>query len=201
MEILKGLVVVLLGAAPVWSADWLTDGGNTKRTAWQQDERTFSKATIDDTRLLWKIELDNKPREMHSLFPPLIAEGVKTATGLKEIALVAGVSDNLYAIDVETGSLLWKRNLQGDWRPPDNYQGWEVLCPGGLTATPVISPSDVPGEYIVYAASWDGRLHRINLADGKNVVPPAKFMPPNGKPYALNLFKNVKSFLRFVKKY
>ena len=49
MERLKGLVVVLLGAAPVWSADWLTDGGNTKRTAWQQDERTFSKATIDDT--------------------------------------------------------------------------------------------------------------------------------------------------------
>lgn len=191
MEILKGLVVVLLGATPIWSADWLTDGGNTKRTAWQQDERIFSKATIDDTRLLWKIELDNKPREMHSLFPPLIAEGVKTATGLKEIALVAGVSDNLYAIDVKTGSLLWKRNLQGDWRPPDNYQGWEVLCPGGLTATPVISPSDVPGEYIVYAASWDGRLHRINLADGKNVVPPAKFMPPNGKPYALNLFKNV----------
>jgi hypothetical protein len=31
----------------------------------------------------------------------------------------------------------------------------------------------------------------VNAADGKDVVPPAKFMPPNGKPYAMNLFKNV----------
>ena len=31
----------------------------------------------------------------------------------------------------------------------------------------------------------------LNAADGEALAPPAKFMPPNGKPYALNLVNNV----------
>ena len=65
------------------------------------------------------------------------------------------------------------------------------MCPGGVTATPVIGPTAVPGRYTIYAVSWDGTLHQMNVADGEDVAPPAKFMPPNGKPYALNLWKNV----------
>ena len=34
-------------------------------------------------------------------------------------------------------------------------------------------------------------LHQLNVADGEEVAQPAKFMPPNGKPYALNLFNNM----------
>ena len=60
-----------------------------------------------------------------------------------------------------------------------------------MTATPVIGPGDTPGKYTLYAASWDGMLHRLNVADGEEIAPPAKFMPPNGKPYALNLVNNV----------
>ena len=48
-----------------------------------------------------------------------------------------------------------------------------------------------PGVYTVYAVSWDGRLRQINLADGKDVAPAEKFMPGNGKPYALNLVNGV----------
>ena len=66
-----------------------------------------------------------------------------------------------------------------------------MLCPGGMTANVTIGPGDAPGKYIIYAASWDGRLHKLNAADGEALAPPAKFMPPNGKPYALNLVNNV----------
>jgi hypothetical protein len=31
----------------------------------------------------------------------------------------------------------------------------------------------------------------LNAADGEDLAPPAKFMPPNGKPYGLNLWKGV----------
>jgi hypothetical protein len=65
------------------------------------------------------------------------------------------------------------------------------MCPGGITATPVVGATAVPGRYTIYAASWDGMLHQVNVADGEDVAPPAKFIPPNGKPYALNLWKNV----------
>ena len=43
-----------------------------------------------------------------------------------------------------------------------------------------------PGKYTIYAIAWDGRLHQINAADGSDVASPDKFLPPDGKPYALN---------------
>jgi outer membrane protein assembly factor BamB len=92
---------------------------------------------------------------------------------------------------VEQGELLWKKQFENTWTQQPGARAHYMLCPGGIMATPVIGPADAPGKYIIYAASWDGRLHRLNLADGNEVAPPAKFMPPDGKPYALNLVDNV----------
>ena len=105
--------------------------------------------------------------------------------------LVAGVSDNLYAIDATAGKLIWSRHFDSNWRPRSGDRPHYLLCPGGMTATPVIGPGKQGGDYVVYAASWDGRLRRLDLANGEDLAPPAKFMPPNGKPYALNLVENV----------
>jgi outer membrane protein assembly factor BamB len=180
---------ITLGCA--FGADWLTDGGNSMRTAWQKDEKIFTLDNVKSTKLLWKIKLDNEPRQMHSLFPPLIVEKVNTPTGVRQIAIETGVSDNIYAIDVEKGELIWKKHFVSTWTPPANGgRGGGILCPGGITATPVIAPG-ANGKYTIYAASWDGMLHQLNVADGEDVAPPSKFMPPNGKPYALNLFNNV----------
>lgn len=191
MRALTTLIAITLLCAPAWSADWLTDGGDSKRTAWQRDETIFTKENVKNTKLLWKIKLDNEPRQMHSLFPALIVGRVDTNDGPKQIAVVTGVSDNLYAIDVASGKLLWKKHFESNWTPPPDGRGAYVLCPGGIMATPVIGPAETPGKYTIYAVSWDGRLRRLNVADGEDVAPPAKFMPPNGKPYALNLVDNV----------
>jgi outer membrane protein assembly factor BamB len=190
-ELLLPFALVL--ASPLlYGADWLTDGGSPQRVGWQRDEKILSTATAKDIKLLWKIKLDNPPREMHNLFPPLIVGKVNTSAGPKQIAIVAGVSDNLFAIDVDTGELIWKKHFENTWTPPPGPQRpGGPLCPGGITATPVIEPTDTPGKYTILAVSWDGRLHQINVADGEDVAAPEKFMPPNGKPYALNLWKNV----------
>src|ERR1051326_1691582 len=145
---------------PAWTADWLTDGGNPQRTAWQKDEKILSPSTAKDIKLLWKLKLDNQPRVMHSLFPPLIIGRVETAAGPKQIAIEAGPSDNIYAIDVEKGEIIWKKHFESTFTPPPNGgRGAGILCPGGLTATPVVGPTSTPGKYTIYAASWDGRLH------------------------------------------
>lgn len=173
-------------------ADWLTDGADAKRTAWQQDETILTTENVKDLALLWTIQVDNPPRQMHSLFPPLIAGAVTTSAGTKEIALLAGVSDNLWGIDVEKGTIVWSRHFDSTFpEPPPPPNGGSVLCPGGMTATPVLAPTDTPGKYIVYAVSWDGRLRRLDLATGKDLEPPALFLPPNGKVYALNLVNGV----------
>src|SRR5229473_1186944 len=185
-------MAIALGCVPVWSADWLTDGGNSQRTAWQKDEKILSTANAKDIKLLWKIKLDNEPRQMHNLFPPLIIDRVNTSGGPKQIAVETGVSDNIYAIDVETGKLIWKKHFVSTWTPPaTGGRGGGILCPGGITATPVVAPASTPGKYTIHVASWDGMLHQLNAADGEDVAAPAKFMPPNGKPYGLNLFNNV----------
>jgi outer membrane protein assembly factor BamB len=171
-------------------ADWLTDGGNPRRTAWQQDERILTPSTAKDLRLLWKLTLDNAPREMHSLLPALVVGRVDTREGPKQIVVETGVSDNLYAIDAERGVLLWKKHFDHTAVGDTAVRGG-LMCPGGITATPVIGATSVPGRYTIYAVSWDGMLHRLNAADGEDVAQPANFMPPNGKPYALNMWKNV----------
>jgi outer membrane protein assembly factor BamB len=174
-----------------FAADWLTDGKNSQRTNWQEDEKTFTTANAKDIKLLWKVKLDNEVREMHSLLVPLVAERVNTSSGPKQILIETGVSDNIFAIEAETGNVLWKKHLTSSYTPPLNSRGGGILCPGGITATPVISPAGAPGKFTLYVASWDGSLHRLNVADGEDVAPPTRFMPPNGKPYGLNLFNGV----------
>src|SRR5215470_1902418 len=130
---IRSTICALALASASWSADWLTDGGNVQRTAWQKDEKIFSVSTVKDTKLLWKIKLDNEVRQMHALFPPLIVDKVTTSSGPKQIAIVAGVSDNLFAIDVDKGELLWKKHFVSTWTQPQGGRGGGILCPGGIT--------------------------------------------------------------------
>ena len=94
-------IIGILILLPVWivgfgqgrkPADWLTDGGNPQRTAWQQDETKLSTASVKNMKLLWKIKLVNEPRQMHSLLPVLIAGRVETGKGPKQIVIVTGLS-------------------------------------------------------------------------------------------------------------
>jgi outer membrane protein assembly factor BamB len=189
-----------LGAAMAWiiapaaqtpkKADWLTDGGDPQRTAWQRNETILTKNNVKDMKLLWKVKLDNQPRQMHSLFPPLIAGNVTTADGTEEIAIVAGVSDNIFAIEVDKGTLLWSKHFDSTFQEQTGGRGGGTLCPGGLTATPVLDQPS-PGKYVAYAVSWDGRLRKLDVATGTEIEPPSLFVPPNGKPYGLNLVNGV----------
>src|SRR5438552_4410061 len=170
-------------------ADWLTDGGNPQRTGWQRDEKILAKDNVKGMKALWKLKLDNEPRELHSLFPPLIVGQLNTGSGPKQIAVVSGISGNLYAIDVDAGTLLWKKHFPYNSDKPERLGG--PLCPGGQTATPVIGPVKASGARIVYAVAADGTFHQLNAADGEEVAQPLPFLPANGKPYSLNLVNNI----------
>ncbi len=190
--------LVGLSLAPVRSAatetpgaDWLADGGDAARTGWQRHETLITPATAKDLALLWRVHLDNVPRQMHALHPALIVGQATTSAGPKEIAVVAGVSDTLFGLDVAQGTLLWSHQFDHAFTPPPGGRGMSALCPGGQTAVPVIGPGEAAGHYVIYAASWDGRLRQVDVATGREIAPPAPFMPPNGKPYALNLANGV----------
>src|SRR5688500_18823026 len=101
------VVVLFLSGATLGASDFLTEGVDSARTGWLKDEKVFTTANVSSMKLLWKVRLDSAPRAMHNLFAPLIAEQVTTPEGTRELAVVAGVSDDLFGIDVATGRQIW----------------------------------------------------------------------------------------------
>jgi outer membrane protein assembly factor BamB len=133
------LLLTCLGVIPIWAADWITHSGDFQRTGWQKDETKISKDTVKNLQLLWKIKLETKQRSVYSLYGPLIIERAITDRGFKELAFVAGASNDLFAVDADLGTLFWKKHF--DWHagvPESEEQTF--LCPGGLTAWPVLMP-------------------------------------------------------------
>src|SRR5512132_2083868 len=178
-----GRVLLLLSTISIAASDFLTEGFDNARTGWVRDEKVFTTANVGSMKLLWKVKLESTPRAMHNLFAPLVAERVTTAQGARELAVVAGVSDDLFGIDVATGKQIWHRHFDSTLANPGGTN--DTLCPGGQTAVPTLAQTS-PGKYTIYAISWDGRLRQVNLADGQDAAPPEKFLPGGGKPYALN---------------
>jgi outer membrane protein assembly factor BamB len=183
-----GFVLLVLSTVTTGAVDFLTEGVDNGRTGWVRDEKIFTIGNVGSTKLLWKLKLESTPRAMHNLFAPLVAERVTSAQGPLEVAVVAGVSDDLFGIDVAAGRPIWHRHFDSTLANPGGTS--DTLCPGGQTAVPTMAQAS-PGKYTVYAVSWDGRLRQINLADGQDVAPAEKFVPGGGKPYALNLYNGV----------
>jgi outer membrane protein assembly factor BamB len=175
---------LLLSAAGLWAvslhaADWLTHSGDPQRTGWQQAENTITKDNVKDFQLLWKLTLpDNQQKALHSLMEPLIIGRVISNHGFKEVALVGGSSDNIYSVDADLGKILWKKHFQYSSETPQSTTSF-WLCPGGLTATPVVpplpiaragSPSGRFGPRAIYILSSDGQLHQLNLTNGEDLA-------------------------------
>jgi hypothetical protein len=181
--------------------DWTTDGGDNQRTGWNKSEKTLTKTNIGRLKLLWKIQTDNNVRALHALMPALVLGQLKTPSGVKQVAFVSGISDNLYAIDVQAGQILWKKHWDyelpqrggggggggggGAGRGPQNPASLGFLQPGGSSDVPVIGPPDGQGRRPIYFVTGDGVLHTLNAATGDDLEPAFPFH--TGKGWALNL--------------
>ena len=183
-------VLLVLAGVSVYGADYLSEGIDSGRTGWLKDEKIFNTTNVQKMRLLWKTKVNSTARQMHNMFAPLTVAGVSTVRGARELAIFAGISDELFAFDAATGEMLWEKKFDSIYPNVTRGPG-STLCPGGQTAVPVIAPTSTPGKYALYAVSWDGRLHTLDVATGGEIGPPEKFMGPNGKPYALNLVNGV----------
>ena len=180
--------------------DWLTDGGDNQRTGWARNEKILTKDNVRNLKLLWKVETGNQPRALHSLMPVLVIGQLPTASGPKQIAIVNGISDNLYGIDVETGKIIWQQHWTyqepapqgrgGGGQPtPQDPRRLGFLRPGGSSDTPVIGPPDAQGRRPVYFVTGDGMLHTVDAGTGEDLQPPYMFHA--GKGWSLNLNDNV----------
>ncbi len=129
---------------------------------------------------------------MQSFREPIIVAGVHAAGGAKTLAILAGSSDDVYAVDAASGSLVWQKHLK--WssdKPEEPGQGAGFICNNALTATPVVTPAGAAQRF-VYVLGNDGYLHTLDLATGDEKDAPIQMLPaPYGKAYGLNLVNNV----------
>src|SRR5215469_13805903 len=116
-------------------ADWPTFGADPQRTGWARIETILNRENASSLELKWKLQLDNVPMELTSLAAPIVVDQVKTGRGIKEFVIVAGSSDNLYAIDADTGRLVWRTKFDVTATPSRKPN---TLCPFALNATPVV---------------------------------------------------------------
>ncbi len=177
-------LAALASATLLGASDWTTFGGDPQRDGWARGENTLSKENAKDIKLEWKIQLDNPSKELNSLTAPLVVEKLVTPRGFKDAVIVAGASDDVYAVDVDSGKILWQKKFSA---PPAAKPALGFLCPNALNATPVIDNRMMHST--VYVVSSDGMLHSLNAVDGEDRIPPTPFVPADSKAWSLNLFK------------
>jgi outer membrane protein assembly factor BamB len=176
-------IAFFLAAASLSGANWPTFAGDPQRDGWAKAETSLSKVNAKDIKLEWKIQLDNISKELNSLTAPTVVEKLVTPQGFKDVVIVAGSADRVFAIDVDSGKLMWQKNfvVRASEKPSLGF-----LCPNALNATPVIDPAMM--RTTVYVLASDGMLHALNAVDGEDRIPPMQFVPPESKAWSLNLF-------------
>ena len=182
--ILTSLLLISVSSLP--AADWRSFGHDPQRTSWNPQETDINATNAAAMTLLWKTHVDNQPRELNSLTAAVAVEWVVTDQGMKEIVIVGGSSDNLFAMDAGTGKLLWKKAFTIEGK---SHQDPFWLCPNALNATPLIRKEGLRAS--VYAISSDGKLHVLNVTNGEDRAAPIQFVPPFSKNWSLNLAGNV----------
>ncbi len=166
-------------------AQWTTFGGDPQRTGWARTESILNKDNSGTLELKWKLQVTNRPKELTSLTAPVVVDQVKTERGIKEYVIVGGSSDNLFAIDADSGRLAWTKTFTASATPTSQPN---TLCPFALNATPTIQGGR---SKTIYTISSDGKLHALNASNGEDRFAPAPFVPAFSKNWSLNLADGV----------
>ena len=181
---------LLLFPVLVWaqaaSQDWLTWGYDPERTGWARNETILNRDNVGGLQVKWTAQLDVKPDVvvLSTATAPLVAEGVRTPQGAKDLVFVVDSADTVYALDAATGKAVWQKKFPNTIPPkqPPTY-----LCPNTQNATPVIDKA----KGVIYVLTSDGKLRGLSLADGEDRLPPTTFVTPHARTYGLNLFDGV----------
>ena len=161
---------------------WTSFGGDAQRTGWTSSKPRSRPRPRPKLKLEWSIKLDNAPTALHGPTAPVARAQIYTDKGVRDLVIVAGSSDKLYAVDADTGRIFWQKTLANEGSP-QRSPTW--LCPNGLTATPVLAPGPA-GQQAVYVLASDGKLHAFNLVSGEDLIPATKFLPAFAKMWSLN---------------
>jgi outer membrane protein assembly factor BamB len=200
-------------------ADWPTVSGSPQRDGWAKAEKTLSKETVKEVRLLYTAQFDAKPRGLTTLTSPVILGNLIGWRGFKELLFIGGAADTVYAIDADLNKPYFTTHLG-----TGNFgSSGSLACEGGMTASvaipgsstafsfggapaapaqrasghvmprPIRRPPMGPrGPGALYAVGSDGDLYDLRQQDGSaRATKPLPFVPPHSKVSSINVYNNV----------
>jgi hypothetical protein len=172
-----GQQAVHAGAPPQQAAaasqNVLTYHGDNLRTGWFSDETQLTPANVNSQSfgLLQTVTLD----ERVDAEPLYVAQQMIQGQGTHNVIYTATENNSVYAIDAESGAILWQQNF-GTAVPYQYKQGCDNVFPFmGILSTPVIDLTAGAMYFVadVYNGSTDTfYLHAISLASGADMVNP-----------------------------
>ena len=166
--------------------DWTTWGYDQERTGWNKGETSFTTNNVSGLKLLWNTQLSTPPKVivLSTLTAPLVAEGVSTAHGAKNLVFLLGADDTVFALDADTGKVFWQKTFANPATPM-----WAAtwLCSNTVNDTPVIDKQNG----LIFFITSDGKLRALNLSDGADRMPPTNMIEPFARAWSLNLIDNV----------
>ena len=121
-------VVIVGGQGRGNPTEWPTAGADAQRTSWIRNDVSISVETMSQPgfELQWKTTLESPVRHGVSLGPGVITSGVNIFTPLSTIA---APSNQVFAIDNDTGNLFWSRRFEGA------LAAGTAECPGGISGS------------------------------------------------------------------
>ncbi|HET7085294.1 MAG TPA: PQQ-binding-like beta-propeller repeat protein [Rhizomicrobium sp.] len=168
------------------SNEWLTWGYDQERTGWNRAETTLSPKTVGKLKQIWSTQLSVPVDKyvLSTMTAPIVAAGVATPQGAKDLVFILGANDTLFALDAGSGQQVWSKSFPNP-QTPRKPKEW--LCPGTVNDTPTIDKA----RGIVFFISGDGKLRGLNLSDGAERLTPVAMTAPFARAWSLNLIDNV----------
>jgi outer membrane protein assembly factor BamB len=170
----------------------LTWGYDQERTLWNRGEKVLNKDNVGQLTLNWKTQIPTPARGvvLSTLTAPLVTT-VNTPQGAATRVFVVGSDNTVYALEAQTGSIVWQRPFPNNGTPVDLVSGKPVTpdyrCPGTQNATPVIDKD----AGIIYVSTSDGKLRGLSIVDGEDKMPAVDFTNPFARNWSLNLIDGV----------
>lgn len=149
--------VFSLGGVGLWAQgrtigpDWPAARADAQLTSWQRNDPNISVANLSKPgfELQWKERVETDPRGGRALGQAVTINGVNL---FMPVSLVVGGANRIFAIDNDTGFVLWKRQFEAA------IGASTPTCPGGMTGAAARSvTASLPAPIVAPGGGGGGR--------------------------------------------
>jgi len=133
--------------ADAFATDWPQWGFDPAHSANNTAETGVSAANVTQLEQKYAVALTGRVNAA-----PVFAQGITTASGVKDLLFVTAQSGRTTALDAADGSVVWTKTTTGGHTPIES------------------SPAIDPDRQFVYSYGADGKAHKWAIADGTEVT-------------------------------